>query len=297
MPEPPSDGPWTISELAARSGLPDSTIRYYVREGLLPAGRRVSTTRALYGGEHLRAIETVKSLREAGVAVTEIRSRAGRVTDAPSDADLARARRDDLLEAATGCFLSEGFAGTSLAMIARAASMSKTTLYHHFSSKEEIFMACAERVFHRLYAEVWPVIGQTSTPGERLRMRWEAFVQSFSDWAPMMDLVRGLAIGSPAFRAEYLQLTKTIVAPIARELSMLDTGRHEALDQDIDPEFLSYVLMGMAEAAARAVDEGRRGAMDAWPYLESVLAELIPDAVVSPTQPWPPDELGSATRL
>jgi hypothetical protein len=79
-----------------------------------------------------------------------------------------------------------------------------------------------------------------------------------------------MAIGNPAFRAEYLRLTSTIVAPIARELSRLDADRHP----DIDFELLSYVVMGMAEAGARTVHEGRHSAESAWRYLEPVLAEL-----------------------
>ena len=269
MPEHALSAQLTISDLAERSGLPVSTIRYYVREGLLPPGQRLSRTRTRYNGDHLKALETVKSLREAGVPLTEIRSRAPHATDAPSDSALAAARRNDLLEAATGCFLSAGFAGTSLGAIARSASMSKATLYLYFSSKEEIFMACAQRVFRQLYADVWPVISQTRTADERLRARWRAFVESFADWAPMMDLVRGLAVGNPTFREEYLRLASTIVAPIDRELSMLGAGPRA----DGETGLLPYVVMGMAEAGARAVNEGRHDTESAWRYLEPVLAE------------------------
>ncbi len=270
MPEHVSGAHLTISDLADRSGLPISTIRYYVREGLIPPGQRLSRTRIRYDANHLKALETVKPLREAGVPLAEIRSRATPVVDTPDDSAIAEARRNDVLEAATSCFLRAGFAGTSLGAIARSASMSKATLYRYFSSKEEIFMACAERVFHQLYADVWPAITQTRRPGERLGARWRAFVASFADWAPMMDLVRGLAIGNPMFREEYLRLTDMIVAPIARELSRLDADQRA----DIDFELLSYVVMGMAEAGARAVNEGRHDAESAWRYLEPVLAEL-----------------------
>jgi AcrR family transcriptional regulator len=270
MPEHASDARLTISELSERSGLPVSTIRYYVREGLIPAGQRLSRTRILYNGEHLKALETIKSLRAAGMPVTDIRSRAAEVTETPGDSASAQARRNDVIEAATNCFLSAGFAGTSLGAIARSASISKATLYRYFSSKEEIFMACAERVFHQLYADVWPVISQARLPDERLRARWDAFVESFADWAPMMDLVRGVAIGNPMFREEYIRLTDTIVAPIAHELSMLDAD-HRA---DIDPELMSYVVMGMAEAGARAVNEGRHDTDSAWHHLGPALTEL-----------------------
>ena len=269
MPERASGAQLTVSDLAERSSLPVSTIRYYVREGLIPAVQRLSRTRTLYNGEHLKALETIKSLREAGVPLTEIRSRTTHVTDTPSDSAIAEARRNDVLEAATNCFLSTGFARTSLGAIARGASMSKATLYRYYSSKEEIFMACAERVFHQLYADVWSAISQVQAPGERLRARWHAFVESFADWAPMMNLVRGLAIGNPTFRDEYLRLTATIVAPIARELSRLDADQRAG----IDSEFMSYIVMGMAEAGARAVNEGHHDAESAWRYLEPILAE------------------------
>src|SRR5271165_6672043 len=125
MPEHASGAQLTVSDLTERSGLPVSTIHYYVREGLIPAGQWLSRTRILYNGDHLEALETIKSLREAGVPVTEIRSRATHVTDTPSDSAIAEARRNDVLQAATSCFLSAGFAGTSLGAIARSASMSK----------------------------------------------------------------------------------------------------------------------------------------------------------------------------
>ena len=280
MSEHASGARLTISDLAERSGLPISTIRYYVRERLLPAGQRLSQTRVQYNGEHLRALEMIKSRRAAGVPLAEIRSRATHVTDIPSDSAIAEARRNDVLDAATSCFLSAGFAGTSLGAIARGASMSKATVYRYFSSKEEIFMACAGRVFHQLYADVWAAISQTREPGERLRARWHAFVESFADWAPMMDLVRGLAVGSPTFGEEYLRLTDSMVAPIAHELSML----HADQRADIDAELLSYVVMGMAEAGARAVNEGRHNADSVWPYLESILRDLTGDRDPGPAE-------------
>nr|MDT0525976.1 MerR family DNA-binding transcriptional regulator [Streptomyces sp. DSM 41633] len=35
-----------LAELSERSGVPTATIKYYLREGLLPAGRRISATQA-----------------------------------------------------------------------------------------------------------------------------------------------------------------------------------------------------------------------------------------------------------
>jgi AcrR family transcriptional regulator len=51
-------------------------------------------------------------------------------------------RRAGILATATELFLSHGFAGTSMATLARAVGVQKASLYHHFASKEELFIAC-----------------------------------------------------------------------------------------------------------------------------------------------------------
>lgn len=51
-------------------------------------------------------------------------------------------KRGAILDAAGELFLSEGWAGTSMDAIAKAASVSKQTVYSHFHSKEALFRAC-----------------------------------------------------------------------------------------------------------------------------------------------------------
>src|SRR4051812_39866170 len=48
-----------ISELSRRSGVPVGTIKFYIREGLLPAGAPTARTQADYGDEHLRRLRLV----------------------------------------------------------------------------------------------------------------------------------------------------------------------------------------------------------------------------------------------
>ncbi|WP_433182597.1 MerR family transcriptional regulator [Actinoallomurus sp. CA-150999] len=55
-----------ISELSDRSGLPVQTIKYYIREGLLPKGTATAATRAEYDGRHLDRLRLIKALREVG---------------------------------------------------------------------------------------------------------------------------------------------------------------------------------------------------------------------------------------
>ncbi|WP_327358240.1 MerR family transcriptional regulator [Streptomyces sp. NBC_01304] len=55
-----------LAELSERSGVSTATIKYYLREGLLPAGHRVSATTADYDEGHLRRLRLVRALLQVG---------------------------------------------------------------------------------------------------------------------------------------------------------------------------------------------------------------------------------------
>ncbi|MGA4844401.1 MerR family transcriptional regulator [Streptomyces sp. G45] len=51
-----------MAELSRRSGVPVATIKYYIREGLLPAGDRTAPTQAEYGEHTLRRLRLARAL-------------------------------------------------------------------------------------------------------------------------------------------------------------------------------------------------------------------------------------------
>lgn len=55
-----------ISELSRASGVPIPTIKFYLREGLLPSGRRTAPNQASYGEDHLRRLRLIRVLVEVG---------------------------------------------------------------------------------------------------------------------------------------------------------------------------------------------------------------------------------------
>ncbi|NKE62739.1 MerR family transcriptional regulator [Lentzea sp. PSKA42] len=55
-----------VGELSKRSGVPVPTIKYYLREGLLPAGVLTSPNQAHYDDEHLRRLRLVRALVDVG---------------------------------------------------------------------------------------------------------------------------------------------------------------------------------------------------------------------------------------
>ncbi|WP_326735217.1 MerR family transcriptional regulator [Streptomyces sp. NBC_01022] len=55
-----------IGELSRRSGVPVPTIKFYVREGLLPAGQLTSPNQASYDDGHERRLRLIRALLDVG---------------------------------------------------------------------------------------------------------------------------------------------------------------------------------------------------------------------------------------
>lgn len=55
-----------IAELSERTGVPVPTIKYYIREGLVPRGERTHANQAHYDETHVRRIRLVRALIEIG---------------------------------------------------------------------------------------------------------------------------------------------------------------------------------------------------------------------------------------
>ena len=53
-----------LAELSRRSGVPRSTIKFYLREGMLPAGEARARNQAVYGPRHVERLALIGVLRE-----------------------------------------------------------------------------------------------------------------------------------------------------------------------------------------------------------------------------------------
>ncbi|MCW2643704.1 MAG: hypothetical protein JWP76_6010 [Dactylosporangium sp.] len=71
-----------MAELSRRSGVSVPTIKYYLREGLLPAGAVTSPNQADYGNGHLRRLRLIRALIDVGgLSVAAAREVLGAVDD------------------------------------------------------------------------------------------------------------------------------------------------------------------------------------------------------------------------
>ncbi|MEV7211825.1 MerR family transcriptional regulator [Kitasatospora cineracea] len=71
-----------LADLGERSGVPLATVKYYLREGLLPPGRRINATRAEYDESHLRRLRLVRAMIQVGrIPVATVREVLAHVDD------------------------------------------------------------------------------------------------------------------------------------------------------------------------------------------------------------------------
>jgi DNA-binding transcriptional MerR regulator len=67
-----ASGEYTIDQLAAKSGIPSRTIRFYQAKGVLPAPRRRGRV-AFYDDSHLERLKVVAELQDKGLRLRAIR--------------------------------------------------------------------------------------------------------------------------------------------------------------------------------------------------------------------------------
>jgi len=248
-----------ISELAKVSGVPVSTIRYYIREGLLPQPLRTGKTRAYYSSDHLKGIEFIKKRQAAGNKSLEaIREEIGKrfpLQKIASDVQIPPGHREKIISSATELFSGKGYAETSIADIASHAKISKETFYIHFKNKEELFIECADIVFHNMYNNVWQDIKDEKNLVERGKKRVRAFFESFPKWMTMMNLIRSLSVGNhPTFREKFKNLMRQMTDPISQDYENFkkDSNIHKQTDSTL----AGYFIMGMAEYGAMLIERG-----------------------------------------
>ena len=93
---------WTISEVAERSGVPIATIKFYIREGLLPRPRTAGRTIGRYDAAFMVRLEVIRELRNRWRLplreIAELLSEAGPLATL-NEIELRLAARDRLDEA------------------------------------------------------------------------------------------------------------------------------------------------------------------------------------------------------
>ena len=159
----------------------------------------------------------------------------------------ARRRYDtgSLLEVAVAVFTARGYDGTSMEDLARASGLSKSSLYHHIDSKEQLLGLALERAVEPLFA-VTREPGAVEGPAlARLEHVVRREVEVLAEQLPYVTLLLRVHGNTEVERwaLEQRREFDRFVASLVREAAAEGDVR-----ADLDPAVVTRLLFGMVNS-------------------------------------------------
>jgi len=84
---------------------------------------------------------------------------------------LEQSSRDRILDAAEALFAKRGYAGVGLSEVAEVVGLGKSSLFHHFASKPDLYAAVAGRILRRIEERLVRSLAKGGDPQARFE-RW-----------------------------------------------------------------------------------------------------------------------------
>lgn len=128
-------------------------------------------------------------------------------------------KRREILHAAIKTFAKHGMRGTNLARVAKTAGMGKSSLYHYFETREELFSALADEILRHEADLFRSLAASDGTPTVRLRALVDGITALFADWAeagPLLIDFLGEPKGKKRLR-KTMETARDAIADILRE--------------------------------------------------------------------------------
>ena len=238
-----------ISELSVYTGISPTSIRYYLREGLMPQPLKTSKTMAYYNEEHLKTLMKIRELKEEGLpleAIKEIVREKG--PDTPpgegNNTAINTSKKEQIIKASVKLFREKGYEGTKISDIPARAGIGKGTFYQYFRNKEDLFIECADSIFHEIGENI-PEIQEETDPIKKLRMRGIYFGRYQRHVMEMLNLLRGAAVqGGNPVKEKLDEAMKDLTEPLREDL---EKAMQQGQIRKMDSRFLAHMLMGVAE--------------------------------------------------
>jgi AcrR family transcriptional regulator len=176
----------------------------------------------------------------------------------------------NILESAQGLFITKNYADVTMSDIAFAADVTKGALYHHFSSKEDLYL----KMMHGYLAEIAAMASSV--------------VQSTEGW-PCRDRLRQVTVSF----LKLPEIQKELMRLVRRDINILKNPERELLIRDYQASLPEPVEAIIRAGIVNGEIDGTDARLLSWehvavvevvlrPYAQSVLgdAEDIADFVI-----------------
>jgi AcrR family transcriptional regulator len=156
------------------------------------------------------------------------------------------ATRDSIIERAYRIVRTEGFEGLSIGMVASSVGMSKSGVFAHFGSREDLQLAVLDAAAERFTEQVFlPAIRERrGLPRlEAIGRRWMKWLRSEQGGCPMVSAAIEYDDRPGVIRDRVILYQTRLRTELARAICMaVDSGELRA---DTDPAQLAFEIFGV----------------------------------------------------
>lgn len=170
----------------------------------------------------------------------------GVVAELPGAAPLSS--RDKILDVAEALFARRGYSGVGLREVAGQVGLGKSSLFHHFRGKADLYLAVLRRVFARIDERIAACFEGPAAPAQRLERTVDALIDALAEHPTTARLLlRGLFEDDdlPAEMAPSVaEVEAAIQKTLGRVLRLLHEGVAAGAFQAASPGHVLQTLIG-----------------------------------------------------
>ena len=179
--------------------------------------------------------------------------------------------RDRVVDVAVKVFTERGYDGTSMADIARALGVHKSSIYHHVASKEQLLEDAVKRALNALHGMLAEPDATEGTAVERLRYVVGRTVEIMVRQLPEVTVLLRIRGNTPTERwaiARRRDFDRAVQRIVAAAIADGD------LRSDIDTALVTRLIFGMSNSVTEWYQPGGRlSARDMAAAIEAVIFE------------------------
>lgn len=252
-----------INEVEKQTGIPRSTIHFYLREGLLHAPVKTGRTMAYYNDSHLDRLRLIQKMKtELGIPTNYIKERIANLeSTGQQDAFFQEQkekdeglhlsggprdrRKNEIITAAVKIFSEKGFYKTKVKDITDALDMSTGTFYIYFTNKEELFLEAIDGVVKSILGGAAMAIKNEKDFVIRMLMRGQVFFEQYTKYSEILNQLRAeMTRDSKWFQDRVKGIYHDLTLPIIKEFR---DAMEQGLVRKTDPDLLAYAVTGLIE--------------------------------------------------
>jgi AcrR family transcriptional regulator len=258
-----------INELVEKTGIPRTTIHYYLREGLLHPPRKTGRTMAYYDETHLQRLKQINELKKGSrlpisflkeqIEKSEPSEEVVEEYDATRTVKTTKEKdrkREEIVKAAIRVFSRKGYHQTKVSDITQDLKISTGTFYIYFQNKRDLFVNVIDQVFRAIVGEAAIAIKGENDFFKRMKVRGRIFYENYKRYNEILNQLRAEIASEDEWPQEELKkIYYGLTKPVIRELN---DAMGAGIIRRVDPDLLAYSLIGLMEMMSLRVSLDKR---------------------------------------